>query len=124
MTATCNDLLPLQVAKVLVLLHSELLQGCTDTLDRLRRQVPSGTSGSQQQKVALCTITSVHTTRKCSIKALNAKAVKCAVTKAAQWAGSTLHCFGIHSTCLQVPCIRPTPHHKHPNNFHMCAGWR
>ena len=31
-TAACIDLLPLQVAKVLVLLHSELLQGCTDTL--------------------------------------------------------------------------------------------
>ena len=59
-TAACIDLLPLQVAKVLVLLHSELLQGCTDTLDRLRRQAPSGTSGSRQQKVTLYTTASVH----------------------------------------------------------------
>jgi hypothetical protein len=40
-----------QVAKVLVLLHFELLQGSTETLDRLRRQAPAGVSGSMQQKV-------------------------------------------------------------------------
>ena len=40
-----------QVAKVLVLLHYELLQGSTETLDRLRRQAPAGVSGSMQQKV-------------------------------------------------------------------------
>lgn len=37
---------------MLVLLHNELLQGCTDSLEKLRRLAPAGTSGSQQQKVA------------------------------------------------------------------------
>ena len=46
---------------MLVLLHSELLQGRTDSLDQLRRQAPTGTSGSRQQKVAVCAIVSVCT---------------------------------------------------------------
>ena len=40
----------LQVAKVLVLLHNELLQGSTATLERLRRTAPGSTSSSRQQK--------------------------------------------------------------------------
>lgn len=35
----------------MVLLHNELLQGSTESLDRLRRQAPAGLSGSMQQKV-------------------------------------------------------------------------
>ena len=42
----------LQVAKVLVLLHNELLQGSTECLERLRTQAPAGVSGSKQQTVS------------------------------------------------------------------------
>ena len=59
----CQPVPALQVAKVLVLLHNELLQGSAETLERLRRQAPAGVSGSQQQKVSphrfchvLCTV--------------------------------------------------------------------
>ncbi len=37
---------------MLVLLHNELLQGSTETLDRLRRQAPADVSGSKQQTVS------------------------------------------------------------------------
>ena len=43
---------PLQVAKVLVLLHNELLQGSTEYLEQLRRQAPAGVSSSKQQTVS------------------------------------------------------------------------
>ena len=41
-----------QVAKVLVLLHNELLQGSSATLDRLRASAPASTSSSRHEKVA------------------------------------------------------------------------
>ncbi|CAL5222778.1 g5191 [Coccomyxa viridis] len=49
--AKLEDGSPYEVAKVLVLLHNELLQGSAETLDRLRRQAPADVSGSKQQTV-------------------------------------------------------------------------
>jgi len=42
-----------QVAKVLVLLHNELLQGSAETLEKLRRLAPAGLCDSKKQKASI-----------------------------------------------------------------------